>query len=305
MGHFRPLILIPLGLLEKLPAVQNEAILLHELAHIRRCDYLVNTLQRIVEGLFFYHPAAWWISRLIRIEREHCCDDLVVATQHNAPQYAAALAALEETRWSRDTAAATVSATGGNLVNRIQRLLHPHHAPQTWTPLLAALVLLLTAAAAVAAWQQPPTTGTTDSPYLRWLNQDVVYIIADEERAAFTRLTTDPERDRFIEQFWLRRDPTPNTPNNEFKVEHYRRISYANQRFPTQTKPGWQTDRGRLYIVYGPPDEIESHPSGSATTRFPYEVWLYHHVEGIGNNLFLQFIDKTGSGDYRSAPSPR
>jgi len=197
-------------------------------------------------------------------------------------------------------------------VNRIQRLLHPHHAgvqrPQTWTPLLAAVVLLITAAAAVAAWQHPapppPSTGAAVSPYLRWLNEDVAYIIADEERAAFTRLATDPERARFIEQFWLRRDPTPGTPNNEFKVEHYRRISYASQRFPSQTRPGWQTDRGRLYIIYGPPDEIESHTSGSATTRFPYDIWLYHHVQGIGNNLFLQFVDKTGNGDYRSAPSP-
>src|SRR5215831_16987697 len=82
-----------------------------------------------------------------------------------------------------------------------------------------------------------------ETPYRKWLNEDVAYIITDEERAAFKRLQTDEEREQFIEQFWLRRDPTPDTVENEFKEEHYRRIAYANERYASGI-PGWKTDRG-------------------------------------------------------------
>ncbi|MBI3682807.1 MAG: GWxTD domain-containing protein [Acidobacteria bacterium] len=220
----------------------------------------------------------------------------------NAHEYAVALAALEQNRCSvREPA---VAVTGGNLVKRIHRLLYPNRPNGAWTPLFSAVVLIATAAVALAAWQSPPQTeGAKPSPYILWLNQDVVYIIADEERAAFLKLTTDQERQKFIEQFWLRRDPTPKTVENEFKEEHYRRIAYANQRFQTTSgRPGWRTDRGHMYIVYGPPDEIESHPSGGARTSYPFEVWRYWHVEGIGENLFVTFIDRMRSGDYRLAP---
>ena len=107
-----------------------------------------------------------------------------------------------------------------------------------------------------------------ETPYRKWLNEDVAYIITDEERAAFKRLQTDEEREQFIEQFWLRRDPTPDTVENEFKEEHYRRIAYANEHYASGI-PGWKTDRGRIYITFGPPDEIESHPSGGTYERPP------------------------------------
>src|SRR4030081_3347238 len=109
-----------------------------------------------------------------------------------------------------------------------------------------------------------------ETPYKKWLNEDVGYIITDEERTAFRRLQTDDEREQFIEQFWLRRDPTPDTVENEFKEEHYRRIQYANDRFASGI-PGWKTDRGRIYIIWGPADEIESHPSGGSYDRPPEE----------------------------------
>jgi GWxTD domain-containing protein len=300
-GHFRPLILMPIGLLAGLPAGQVEAILLHELAHIRRNDYLVNVLQRFVEGLLFYHPAVWWISGVIRAERENCCDDVVVAMRGNAREYAAALAALEQNRWSGLDPA--VAATGGSLVKRIRRLLYPKGAHGGWTPLFATAVLIVIAAVALTAWQAaPPSPQRAEaSPYVRWLNEDVVYIITDEERAAFQRLATDEEREKFIGQFWQRREPVP--AKDEFKAEHYRRIMYANQRFRTASgRPGWQTDRGHMYIVYGPPDEIEIHPSRVAQTASSIEVWMYHHVEGIGDNRTVTFIDRTGTGDYRLAP---
>ena len=104
------------------------------------------------------------------------------------------------------------------------------------------------------------------STYKKWLNEDVRWIITPEELSAFKQLSNDEERDQFIEQFWLRRDPTPDTVENEYKEEHYRRIAYANEHFPAG-KAGWMTDRGRIYIVFGPPDEIDAHPSGGQYNR--------------------------------------
>ncbi|MFZ2083622.1 MAG: GWxTD domain-containing protein, partial [Candidatus Sulfotelmatobacter sp.] len=102
--------------------------------------------------------------------------------------------------------------------------------------------------------------------YKKWLNEDVVWIITDQERAAFKQLSNDEERDNFIEAFWQRRDPTPDTEENEYKEEHYRRIAYANEHFAAGI-PGWKTDRGRMYIMYGPADEVDSHPSGGSYER--------------------------------------
>jgi GWxTD domain-containing protein len=153
-----------------------------------------------------------------------------------------------------------------------------------------------------------------ETPYRKWLNEDVAYIITDEERQAFKRLQTDEEREQFIEQFWLRRDPTPDTVENEFKEEHYRRIAYANENFASGI-PGWKTDRGRIYITYGPPDEKETHPSGGTyerpidegggtTSTFPFELWRYRYIEGIGTDINIEFVDPTMSGEYRMTMDP-
>jgi GWxTD domain-containing protein len=324
IGHLRPVVLMPVGLLAGLPAGQIEAILLHELAHIRRADYLVNLMQTLVEGLLFYHPAAWWISSTIRTERENCCDDLVVLTNGDAHEYATALAALAENRWIIQDA--VIAATGGNLVKRIRRMLAQPEGPRTTiAPVLSVGILILTGAAALTAWQTPArpvlvaqaqsAPEANRSKYDKWLKEDVVYIITDRERAEFKSLRTDAERDHFIEQFWARRDPTPGTPENEFKDEHYRRIAYANGRFTISALPGWKTDRGRIYIQYGPPDEIDSHPSGGAYTReseqgggqtvtYPFEQWRYRFIEGIGNSVILEFVDKAKTGDYRLTMDP-
>jgi GWxTD domain-containing protein len=144
--------------------------------------------------------------------------------------------------------------------------------------------------------------------YKKWLNEDVAYIITDEERAAFKQLSNDEERDSFIEAFWQRRDPTPDTVENEFKEEHYRRIAYANEHYAAGI-PGWKTDRGRMYIVYGQPDEIESHPSGGTyerpmeegggeTSTFPFEQWRYRYIEGIGQEVIIEFVDACMCGEY-------
>lgn len=144
--------------------------------------------------------------------------------------------------------------------------------------------------------------------YKKWLDEDVRWIITDEEQKAFKLLSNDEERDQFIEAFWQRRDPTPDTIENEFKEEHYRRMAYANEHFAAGI-PGWKTDRGRIYVMYGPADEIESHPSGGtydrpmdegggSTSTFPFEDWRYRYLEGIGQEVIIEFVDTCMCGDY-------
>ena len=150
--------------------------------------------------------------------------------------------------------------------------------------------------------------------FKRWLEEDVPYLITDEEKAIFKKLTTDEEKEQFIEQFWARRDPNPLTSDNEFKIEHYRRIAYANDNFQSG-KAGWKTDRGRVYILFGKPDEISHNPSGQIynrdlneggghTTTFPYEVWFYRKLPGVGDGVEIEFVDSTLTGEYRMAISP-
>src|ERR1017187_788331 len=153
-----------------------------------------------------------------------------------------------------------------------------------------------------------------ETPYKKWLNEDVSYIISDEEKQAWKRLATDDERQQFIEQFWLRRDPTPATEENEFKEEHYRRIAYANEHYASGI-PGWKTDRGRIYIMYGPADEIEDHSSGGSyerpmeegggeTSTYPFQTWRYRYIEGIGTNIMIEFVDPTMSGEFHMTMDP-
>lgn len=153
-----------------------------------------------------------------------------------------------------------------------------------------------------------------ETHYKKWLDEDAGYIILPEEGEAFKHLNTEEEREQFVEQFWLRRDPTPDTIENEYKEEHYRRIAYANERFASGI-PGWKTDRGRIYIMWGPADEVESYPAGGmydrppeegggSTSVYPFEKWRYRYLEGIGTDIILEFVDVTGSGEYRLTMDP-
>jgi GWxTD domain-containing protein len=153
-----------------------------------------------------------------------------------------------------------------------------------------------------------------ESPYKKWLEEEVPYIITSEERAAFKKLTTDDEREQFIEGFWERRNPNPGSAENEFKEEYYRRIAYANEHFASGI-PGWRTDRGRIYIMYGPADEVDSHPSGGSyvrpaeegggeTATYPFEQWRYRYIDGIGTNIILEFVDPTMTGEYHLTIDP-
>jgi GWxTD domain-containing protein len=153
-----------------------------------------------------------------------------------------------------------------------------------------------------------------DTPYKTWINEDVTYIISPAERTAFLQLATNEEREQFIEQFWLRRSSNPDLPDNDFKEEHYRRIAYSNEHYASGI-PGWKTDRGRIYIIWGPPDEIDSHPTGGtydrpmeegggSTTTYPWETWRYRYLEGIGENIIIEFVDPSGSGEYHQTMDP-
>jgi len=146
---------------------------------------------------------------------------------------------------------------------------------------------------------------TSPNPYQKWLDEDVRWIITDEERAEYTKLATDQQRDHFVEDFWERRNPTPGSAENRFKEEHYRRLAYANQSFAAGV-PGWKTDRGRVYIVYGPPDEREEYPgrttpsgaTGSFRQQFSSEIWRYNFIKGLGHGVFFVFLDTCGCGEY-------
>lgn len=197
-----------------------------------------------------------------------------------------------------------------------------NRSPLMVAPLLAFVLLAWDEAPSVEAQSTKAKNGKDatvrqeeqEDYYTKWLNEDGVYLITDEEKEIFKSLTTAEEKEQFIEQFWARRDSDPKTPVNEFKEEHYRRIAYAKDHFSSGL-PGWRTDRGRVYIIYGPPDEIQRHPSGGgynrpihegggATAAYPFEIWFYRNLAGIGSGVELEFVDKTWNEDYRLALSP-
>jgi GWxTD domain-containing protein len=189
---------------------------------------------------------------------------------------------------------------------------------------IALLSLAFAASPAVAQKNKADSQDPSEKPrnvkpelkkaYKDWLEKDVTYIITDEERKAFKKLETDDEREHFIEEFWRRRDPDPDTDENEYREEYYERIAYANEHFASGI-PGWKTDRGRIYIMYGKPDELETHPSGGTyqresyegggtTSTYPFERWFYRYIAGVGSGIEIEFVDPTGSGEYRIARSP-
>lgn len=190
-----------------------------------------------------------------------------------------------------------------------------------------AIFALILAAASLPGFAQDPRQSQQDpmdkprnvkpelkKAYKDWLEKDVSYVITDEERKAFKKLATDDERERFIEEFWRRRDPDPDTDENEFKEEYYERIAYANEHFASGI-PGWKSDRGRIWIMYGKPDERETHPmggnyerpsyeGGGSTSTYPFETWFYRYLPGVGSGVEIEFVDPTGSGEYRIARNP-
>ena len=200
-------------------------------------------------------------------------------------------------------------------------------ARQQWTRSLALALSLLALAPSAALAQKDKDRADQDvsdrprnvrkeknNVFKKWVDEDVAYIITEDEKRAWKKLQTDEEREKFIEQFWRRRDPDPDTEVNEYLEEHFERVAYANEHFASGI-PGWKTDRGRIYIMYGPPHEKETHPSGGSyerpsyegggsTTTYPFEVWFYRYLPGVGSGIEIEFVDPTGTGEYRIARNP-
>jgi GWxTD domain-containing protein len=199
-------------------------------------------------------------------------------------------------------------------MKRVERL--PGRRPRRDHAAMPALAAVLTLAVAGGIAIAPTARAQETVPvsYQTWLTDDVVYIISNDEKNAFQALTTDEERGQFVRQFWDRRDPTPGTPGNEMKEEHYRRIAYVNEYFQGSVA-GWKTDRGRTYIQYGPPDAIESYPGSRSvrpasqgrgvTETVPFEQWRYPYIEGIGRDVIIEFVDSCRCGEYRMSFDPK
>jgi TonB family protein len=334
IGWLQPAVLIPVSCLTGLSTEQIEAIFCHELAHVRRHDYLVSVFQSLAEALLFYHPAVWWVSRQVRRERECCCDELAVANCGDALAYARALSYLEERRATLPEF--VLGANGGVLTMRIRRLLGSADdagAPQFAAFLLLAMVAAMSGAymATVARAQKAvqstrvaavaPAGGSVDGQaqiaangnagrpprgmYSNWLTEDVLWIITPQERDAYLRTTNDDERDAFITNFWKRRD-APGSPDGSYREEYYARMAYANEHFASDKRVGWRTDRGHVYLLYGKPDSIDSHPSGGQIEKpggavnltYPFEVWHYFSIAGMGGDLDVMFVDTCRCGEY-------
>ncbi len=332
-GCFVPEILLPSGWRDWDDA-KLHAVLVHEMAHVRRGDTLIAFAASFNKCVFWFHPLAWWLERRLALLAEQAADDCSVLVLGDRERYASALIDMAAAKAGRHRLVweAVAMAKSTEVRRRIERILDERAVVSRsvtrgrWLAIALVSVPLLFGAAAIqlemqrattAAEIRPPTVlaevttpvpGKTaervaklraqlEPPYRKWLDEDVRYIIGEKERETFQQLTGDAERERFIEQFWLAKDPTPGTAANEFKEEHYRRIAYANERFAGR-EPGWKTDRGRMYIIFGPADEIESHPSGG-NGKPPYEVWRYRGADFDGE---MEFVDAAMTGEYRLEP---
>jgi GWxTD domain-containing protein len=338
-GLLRPVLLLPADIENRLSDEELEAVIAHEAAHVRRRDNLTTAFHTIVTAVFWYHPFVWLIGKRMINERERACDEEALVAGHSPEVFAEGL--LKVCRTAVGMPPECVAGIhSSNLKSRIEGIMR---YPQTRKvgPVLR-LILVVFAVVVVLGpvtigltkpapagvgnllqtESQSPEQGEGDgesedeanAALIRWVEQDVVYIIEGQERRAFESLGTDEEREQFIESFWFRRDPTPGTSENEFLGEHYRRIAYANGEFAYQL-PGWQSDRGRIYIIHGEPDGRETHPNGGVYEKslaegggtaltYPFDQWRYRLIQGVGQEVIFEFVDPSESGEYRLAMSP-
>ncbi len=290
------------------------AVLAHEQAHVDRRDWIIALVARVHRSLFWFHPLAWWLERQLANLAEHAADDAAIAHTGDRRRYAQTLIEIVQDLQAGSGRFLTAMAKSANVRQRIDAALDesrpsPRAPGRRFFATLATVALACIYFSSILRLAPAQTQAAPTTPYQKWLAEDVAYVVTEEEREAFQRLAADAEREMFIQQFWLRRDPTPGTVENEFKKEHYRRISYSNELFRTRTGlAGWKTDRGRLYIVFGPADEIESHPGGGSHEALvkllgplpglsddasPFEVWHYRN-----RNWWFGFVDKNRSGEY-------
>jgi uncharacterized protein (TIGR03435 family) len=365
-GVWRAALAWPAGISERLDDAHLEAIVAHEVCHVRRRDNLTAALHMLVEAAFWFHPLVWWLGARLIAERERACDEEVLRLGGRPQAYAEGI--LKVCEFCVESPLECVAGvTGADLKQRVVQIMTDGVARKLTLAkklLLAAAALcavavpvllgqaqaarrmmlaaVATAPKPVRAWaaahamiaeEQTPSSGLiaeaqagaapagTANPtgddkavangvpgdaatagdgqkqvlqgvYKVWLAQDARWIITPEEQGAFLALTNDEERDKFIQQFWQRRNPTPNATGNAYRDEIYARIAYANENFASR-QPGWSTDRGHVYIAYGKPDEIVVQPVDGPVT------WLYRHIPGVGDNVVLKFVKPSGDNDYR------
>ena len=282
-GIRRPIVILPEGITSQLTGGELRSLLTHELAHVKRYDNLVSYFQMLVRSFFWFHPLVWWIDRRLLTEREAACDESVIRRGEAAEDYVSGL--LKACRLSVTAPVAGISRiTESNLKTRVERIMSiPHRNPKVfWQRCLVSSAIAVAVATSVLAGllSNRPVLAQETAAADDWLQTAVSYILTDGEKAEFRALTTTADRKAFIEEFWRRHNPTPGTPENEFKDEHDRRVAYANARWQFASGAGWKSDRGRIYIIYGPPDEIEDHP-------LKFQRWRYR--EGTFANVILEF----------------
>jgi GWxTD domain-containing protein len=314
IGWLAPKILLPIAWHEW-DSVKLRAVLAHEEAHVRRADWVIAIVARLNSCLFWFHPLAWWLERELAVLAEYACDDSALTILPDRQDYARVLldmAYAAKSANGRLVWGAISMAKPNTVQKRIEQIMdETRQIPKAfgasrWATLavcsLPLLYLVSSVQLAPAQTPAPQVRRALDSPYNRWLDEEVRWIISDYERVAFTQLRTDSDREKFIEAFWLRRDPTPGTPENEYQEEHYRRIAYANDHF-TEAIPGWNTDRGMIYILYGPPDSLDTY-GGVPGATYPYETWRYRYIQGMGTDVQLEFVDTTMTGRYHLTRDP-
>ena len=282
-GTWRPIVILPEGIASQLTGGELRSLLMHELAHVKRYDNLASYFQMLIRSFFWFHPLVWWIDRRLLTEREAACDESVIRRGKAAEDYVSGL--LKACRLSVTAPVAGLSRiTESNLKTRVERIMSiPHRNPKVfWQRCLVSSALAVAVATSVLAGllSNRPVLAQETAAADDWLQTAVSYILTDGEKAEFRALTTTADRERFIAEFWRRHDPTPGTPENDFKDEHDRRVAYANTRWKFASGAGWKSDQGRIYIIYGPPDEIEFHPN-------KFERWRYR--EGAFANVILEF----------------
>jgi GWxTD domain-containing protein len=337
VGQIAPTILLPIGWREW-DSSKLRAVLSHEQAHIRRADWVIGVMASINCCVFWFHPLAWWLKRQLAHLAEFACDDFVLAQVGDRRQYAQALLEIAcAMNSAQGRLLVTSMAKESNVEKRMEQILDdtrtipPAFGRRGWVTLLVCslpLAYVVSTVQLAPAQTRPPVripqekkrpaqqiaqakagppaqTATLPAPaanpFQKWLDEEAVYITSEDERRAFNRLTSDEERQQFIMQFWLRRDPTPGTEENEMKEEHYRRIAWSNDRFSASI-PGWKTDRGAIYIKYGPPDALDTYAATPST--YPYEKWRYRYIEGFGPNAEFEFVDPTMTGRYHLTQDP-
>jgi GWxTD domain-containing protein len=314
----------------------RDAVLAHESAHVRRRDFYTHLIAGLHQAVFWFSPLSWWLRRQLMELAENASDDEAIVRVKDRTVYAGLLVDFAS-RAATTGFVGVEMARSGMVTVRVERMLGDITFPQkssllkrlllvsVFIPILGFSAAAWSIHAAPKALASPVAVPVSTSPgWIRtvqpapvqapsvavaqpqtalspWIDKEVPDIATQQERDAFLRLGSEEERTLFIEQFWLRRDPTPSTPENEFRNEYYRRVAVANRRF-TNGIAGWLTDRGRILIMRGEPDEIETHAIGGTILNPggpPFERWRYRYLEGVGANVILEFVDRAGDGNYR------